>query len=278
MNGQTACWIVVDLESSDSVKADGLWKVTGLTETGEGAVLLVDGEDADVSGRRVDGVDESSVGADSYVDVVATGGVVAEDCSGDGSKRAVFVDVEAGDVVTAGVRDVNPSSVRCDCVPAVTGREGWKALGDRGDGAVGVDFVGGDGGAVADAGRPGLRNDCDSFGCEGYRKGAGSGVGVDDNVRESAVGLNVEDVDVVGDALCDDEELAVEAEGERGAAAGSTGEEGGGVFDLIELAAVAELIADEAAGAAAVEDVDEPMEFGDGGGLCAAGGSRAEEV
>ena len=273
-----ACWIVVGLESSDSVKADGLWKVTGLTETGERAVLLVDGEDADVSGLRVDGVDEFSVGADGYVHVVAAGGVVAEDCSGDGGEGAVFVDVETGDVVAAGVRNVDPSSVRCDCVPAVSGREGWKAVSDRGDCAVGVDFVGGDGGAVANAGLAGLGDDGDSFGGEGYRKGAGSGVGVDDDGRESAVGLNVEDVDVVGDALGDDEELAVGAEGERGAAGGGAGEEGGGVFDLIELAAVAEVKADEAASAAAVEDVDEPAEFGDGGGLCAAGGSFAEEV
>jgi len=36
--------------------------------------------------------------------------------------------------------------------------------------------------------------------------------------------------------------------------------------------------ADEAAGAAAVEDVDEAVGFGDGRGLRAAGGSFAEEV
>src|SRR5258707_6710216 len=98
-------WLVgefVCLESSDAIDGDGLWKVAGLTEAGEGAVLLVDGEDADVSGLRVDGVDESSVGADGDVDVVAAGGIVAEDCSGDGGEGAVFADVEAGDVVPAG--------------------------------------------------------------------------------------------------------------------------------------------------------------------------------
>jgi hypothetical protein len=80
----------------------------------------------------------------------------------------------------------------------------------------------------------------------------------------------VEDIDVVGDALGDDEELAVGAEGERGASGGGAGEEGGGVLDLPELAAVAETKADEAAGATAVKDVDEAIEFGDSGGLCAA--------
>src|SRR5258708_458220 len=99
-------WLVgefVCLESSNAIEADGLWKVAGLAEAGEGAVLLVDGEDADVSGLRVDGVDESSVGADGDVDIVTAGGIVAEDGSGDGSEGAVFVDVETGDVVAAGV-------------------------------------------------------------------------------------------------------------------------------------------------------------------------------
>jgi len=35
----------VGLECGDAVEADGLWKVADLAETGEGAVLLVDGED-----------------------------------------------------------------------------------------------------------------------------------------------------------------------------------------------------------------------------------------
>jgi hypothetical protein len=266
------------LESGDAVEADGLWKVAGLAEAGEGAVLLVDGEDADVSGLRVDGVDEFSIGADGDVYIVAAGGVVAEDCAGDGSEGAVFADVEAGDVVASGVGDVDPSSVRSDGVPAVAGGEGWKAVGDRGDGAVGVDSVGGDGGAVADAAWASLGDNGDSLGCEGYGEGAGSGVGVDDDGRESAVGLDVEDVDVVGDALGYDEELAVGTEGERGAARGGAGEEGGGVFDLVELAAIAEVKAYEAAGTAAVEDVDEAAGFGDGGGLCTAGGSFAEKV
>src|ERR1700726_2940027 len=91
----------VGLESCDAVEADGLWKVAGLAEAGEGAVLLVDGEDADVSGLRVDGVDESSVRADGDVHIVAAGGVVAENGSGDGSEGAVFADVEAGDVVAS---------------------------------------------------------------------------------------------------------------------------------------------------------------------------------
>jgi hypothetical protein len=151
-------------------------------------------------------------------------------------------------------------------------------LGDRGDGAVGVDFVGGDGGAVGGAGRAGFGDDGGSVGGEGYGEGAGGGVGVDDDGREGAVGLDVEDVDVVGDALGDDEELAVGAEGERGASGGGAGEEGRGVFNLVEPTTVVEVKADEAAGTAAVEDVDEAAEFGDGGGLCAAGGSVAEEA
>jgi hypothetical protein len=268
------CW----LESGDAIEADRFWQVAGLAEAGEGAVLLVDGEDADVAGLRVDGVDESTVGADGDVHIVAAGGIVAEDGSGDGGEGAGFADVEAGDVVASGVRDVNPSSIRGDGVPAVSGREGWKALGDGGDGAVGVDFVRGDSGAVTDAGWAGLGDDGDSFGGEGYGEGAGSGVGVDDDGREGAIGLDVEDVDVVGDALGDDEELAVGAEGERSAAGGGGGEEGGGVLDLIETAAVVEVKADKAAGAAAVEDVDKAVGFGNGGGLCAAGGSFAEKV
>src|SRR5437588_9461112 len=100
------------LKSGDAVEADRLWKVAGLAEAGEGAVLLVDGEDADVSGLRVDGVDEFSGGADGDVYIMAAGGVVAEDCAGDGSEGAVFADVEAGDVVAAGVGDVDPCSVR----------------------------------------------------------------------------------------------------------------------------------------------------------------------
>src|ERR1700722_10158638 len=203
------------LECGDAVETDRLWKVPGLAEAGEGAVLLVDDEDADVSRLRVDGVDEFSVGADGYVHIVAAGGVVAEDCSADGGERAVFADVEAGDVVAAGVRDVNPSSVRSDCVPAVAGREGCKAVGDRGDGAVGFDLVGGDRGAVGCAGWAGLGDDGGAFGCEGYGEGTRSGVGVDDDGREGAVALDVEDVDVVGDALGGEEELAVGAEGER---------------------------------------------------------------
>src|SRR5438067_1299128 len=135
------CWS----ESGDAVEADGLWKIAVLAEVGESAIVLIDGEDADVSGLRVDGVDESSVGADGDVDVVAAGKIVAEHGSGDGGEAAVFTNVEAGDIVAAGVRDVDPSSVRSDCVPAVSGREGCEAVGDRGDGAVGVDLVGGDG-------------------------------------------------------------------------------------------------------------------------------------
>jgi hypothetical protein len=206
MSGHSA---ICCLESSDSVEADGRWKVAGLTETGEGAIGLIDGEDANVSGLRVNGVDEFSVGADGDVHIVTAGRVVAEDGPGDGGEGAVFVDVETGDVVTAGVRDVNPSSVRGDCIPTVAGREGWKAVGDGGNGAVGVDFVGGDCGAVADAGLAGLGDDGDSFGCEGYGEGAGGGVGIDYDGREGAVRLNVEDVDIIGDALGDDEELAV---------------------------------------------------------------------
>jgi hypothetical protein len=266
------------LECGDAVETDRLWQVAGLAEAGEGAVLLVDGKDADVSGLRVDGVDEFSVGADSDVHIVATRGIVAEDGSADGGEGAVFADVEAGDVVAAGVRDVNPGSVRRDGVPAVSGGEGWKAVGDCGDGSVGVDLIGGDGGAVGGSGCAGLGDDGCSVGGEGYGEGAGGGVGVDDDRREGAVGLDVEDVDVVCDALGDDEELAVGAEGERGAAGGGGGEEGGGVFDLPELAAVVEVKADEAACAAAVEDIDEAAGLGDGGGLGAAGGSFAEEA
>jgi hypothetical protein len=151
-------------------------------------------------------------------------------------------------------------------------------LGDRGDGAVGVDFVGGDGGAVGGAGRAGFGDDGGSVGGEGYGEGAGGGVGVDDDGREGAVVLDVEDVDVVGDALGDDEELAVGAEGERGASGCGAGEEGGGVFNLVEPTTLVEVKADEASGAAAVEDVDEAAGLGDGGGLRAAGGSFTEEV
>jgi len=103
-------------------------------------------------------------------------------------------------------------------------------VGDRGDGAVRVDFVGRDRRAVGDAGWAGFRDNGDSFGGESYGEGAGCGVGVDDDGREGAVGPNVEDVDVVGDALGDDEELAIGAEGERCASGGGGGEEGGGVL------------------------------------------------
>ena len=143
---------------------------------------------------------------------------------------------------------------------------------------LGVDFIGGDGRAVGDAGRAGFGDDGDAFGCEGYGERAGSGVGVDDDGREGAVGLDMEDVDVVGDALGGDEELAVGAEGERCASGGGAGEKGGGVFDLVESATVVEVKANEAAGATAIEDVDEAVGLGNGGGLCAAGGSFAEEV
>src|SRR5271170_6025632 len=91
------------LERGDAVEADRLWKVAGLAEAGEGAVLLVDCEDPDVSGLRVDGVDEFSVCADGDVHIVAAGGIVTEDRSPDGGEGAVFADVEAGDVVAAGV-------------------------------------------------------------------------------------------------------------------------------------------------------------------------------
>src|ERR1700745_2028795 len=90
------------LESGDAVEADRLWKVAGLSEVGESAITLIDGEDADVSGLRVDGVDEFSVGADGYVHIVAARGVVSEDGSGDGRECAVLQDVEAGDVVASG--------------------------------------------------------------------------------------------------------------------------------------------------------------------------------
>src|SRR6202011_4214002 len=103
-------------------------------------------------------------------------------------------------------------------------------------------------------------------------EGTRSGVGVDDDGREGTVGLNVEDVGVVGDALGGGEELAVRAEGERCAPGGGTSEEGGGVFDLLDVAVAVEAKAAEAAGAAAVEDVDEAAGFGNSGGLCAAGG------
>src|SRR5260370_41923150 len=89
------------LECGDTVETDCFWQIAGLAEAGEGAVLLVDGEDADVSGLRVDGVDEFSVGTDGDVHIVAAGGIVAEDGSSDGGEGAVFADVESGDVVAS---------------------------------------------------------------------------------------------------------------------------------------------------------------------------------
>jgi hypothetical protein len=84
MSGHSA---ICCLESSDSVEADGRWKVAGLTETGEGAIGLIDGEDANVSGLRVNGVDEFSVGADGDVHIVTAGRVVAEDGPGMGVRE-----------------------------------------------------------------------------------------------------------------------------------------------------------------------------------------------
>ena len=115
------------------------------------------------------------------------------------------------------------------------------------------------------------------LGAKATEKVPGAGLGLTTMGERVPSGWTVEDVDVVGDALGDDEELAVGAEGERCAASGGCGEEDGGVFDLLELTAEVDVEADEAAGAAAVENVDEALVLGDGRGLCAAGFGLVEE-
>ena len=73
----------------------------------------------------------------------------------------------------------------------------------------------------------------------------------------------MEDIDVVRNSFCHDEELSVRAKGQRGSSCSCGSEECCRAFDLLQLAAEIELEAYEAACSTAIQDIDEAAVFGD---------------